>query len=317
MQSEIRDTPEYKNMIQARAQELDKLFQIRAAIPQIEHFFELNQDKLDEIFGRMICFNNLFSPDFISAIDDQYIKIISVFLRSNRCLGYDNTMCLCATITMAEWIKPEKKAFFWYIIAETCYPWSGNPGAFFAQDIFMDNDDARKAFIYYQKEGDKYSFVKNTMIGTRDFKASQAMLEGIQNDSVSIFEMHRQMQYSQITITMLQYLLHYDAVQCFIYLLAHYPRQVYKCRTAKEWLFTVCRNSSRQTAVPVIQWMEENQPGIVASARDPWGNTLLWYTLKNRNNSMEEIQETLIALGCDPNVLNRWGLSFQVGKNVL
>ena len=57
--------------------------------------------------------------------------------------------------------------------------------------------------------------------------------------------------------------------------------------------------------------------GIVGSARDPWGNTLLWNTFANRN-STPTLRTELLRLGCDPRAENEWGLSYQlVRDNIL
>jgi len=175
----------------------------------------------------------------------------------------------------------------------------------------MDNEDARAARVYYQKSDEKRGFIKNTKLFKR-IVLDNTFPKGIREDSVSIFEMNRQMAGRNITNTMLQILLHFDAVKCFLHLLAHFPKKVYKCRSADEWLFTVCRNCSPKTAIPIIQYLEEDKPGIVSSTRDPWGNTLLWNTCANRDRRVNEIQKVLIDLGCDPDVENQWGLSFRL-----
>ena len=145
------------------------------------------------------------------------------------------------------------------------------------------------------------------------YKPSDWIQASVENDQVSVFEIERQIHGQNITVSMLLYLLNRHAVNCFLYLLKNYPKKVYKCRSPEEWLFTVCRHAREDTAIPIIRQIEFEMPGIVTNTRDPWGNTLLWNTLKN-HYIVREIQNTLISLGCDPNAKNQWGLSYRIIK---
>lgn len=218
-------------------------------------------------------------------------------------------MSYCASVIMSNWIPDAKSAMFWNVLTDLSYPCSGIPDESFRQDVFSDNKDAKRTFLYDGKR----DFIRNTELSKRELKGTAEFLEGIRQDSVSIFEMHRQMAGRESAITMLLHLLDANAVKCFVYLLAHFPKQVYKCRPAEEWLFTVCRNTSENTAIPTIQLIEEEKPGIVASACDPWGNTLLGNMLQNRKRD-EKLQNFLISLGCAPDALNQWGLSYRIVK---
>ncbi len=141
-----------------------------------------------------------------------------------------------------------------------------------------------------------------------------AMLEWIADDKCALFEMNRQLEGMRITDPLLQLLLRNNAAQCFAYWLSHYPKQVFKFRTPSEWLLTVCRCTKEKTAIAAVNEIERQFPGIVASVRDPWGNTLLWNTFVNESPT-EALQAELIRLGCDPNAENEWGLSYQLLKD--
>lgn len=294
-----------------KAQELDALFCNHASFEKINQFFCENRENLIDIFRKMICCNNLFALDLIAAVDVSSVRTICIFLKTRRTMSFFCKMRYCASVIMSKWIPDAKRALFWHVMTDLSYPWSGVPEESFTRDVFIDNEDARRAFLYHKKEGEKYDFIRNTELPRRKLEGTPEFLEGIRQDSVSIFEMHRQMAERKITITMLLYLLRFDAVKCFTYLLTHFSKQVYKCRSPEEWLFTVCRNTSAGTAMPIIRSIEEDKPGIVARARDPWGNTLLWNMLQNRN-SVKNLQNVLISLGCDPNAKNKWGLSYQL-----
>ena len=296
-----------------KARILDELFCSHAPLEKINQFFCENQEILPDIFQAMICCNNLFSLDLIAAVDVSNVRAICMFLKTRRTMSFFCKMRYCASVIMSKWIPDAKRALFWNVMTDLSYPWSGVPEESFTRDVFIDNEDSRRALLYHKKDGEKCDFIRNTELSRRELEGTPEFLEGIRQDSVSIFEMHRQMAGRKITITMLLYLLRFDAVKCFTYLLTHFSKQVYKCRSPEEWLFTVCRNTSADTAIPIIRSIEEDKPGIVASSRDPWGNTLLWNMLQNRN-SVKNLQNVLISLGCDPDALNQWGLSFRIVK---
>ena len=177
----------------------------------------------------------------------------------------------------------------------------------------MNNECVRASLCSRQKMGQKYDFIRHTILDARGYLPTDELRKAIISDHVPVFEMDRQLHGKEITKSMLAFLLLHHAVKCFLYLLTHFPKRVCKIRTEEEWLFTVCRCTLADTAIPIIQTIERNRPGIVANTRDPWGNTLLWNTLQN-HYPVEELQNFLISLGCDPDALNQWGLSFRIVK---
>ena len=173
------------------------------------------------------------------------------------------------------------------------------------------------AKIIIKHEGDETSmFIKHTGLLHRfgKFRPSSAMAQGVENDQISLFEMNRQLEGRRICASMLECLMKNNAARCFAYLLSHYSKEVFKLRSPQEWLFTVCRCAKEKLAVATANEIERQFPGIVASARDPWGNTLLWNTFVNENPA-DTLQAELIRLGCDPNAKNEWDLSYQLLKD--
>ena len=295
--------------INAEAHELDRLFCTRASADRIQNFFCNARNDLIEIFSRMICRNCLFSPEFIAAAENCWVKKICIFLNRKAVTGYDAKMHICAAIIMSEWIAADKRAMFWHVLKNITWPVL--PAA-----VQQDIDCARKTFLYHIMPGEKSDFLQRTTIGTVIFEGSDGIMAGIRGDSVSDFEANRQASGENISPAMLLYLLQSGAVKCFLNLLEHFPKRVFACRTAEEWLFTVCHDAAAATAVPVILRLEKMKPGIIARARDPWGNTLLWHTLAR--DGAEAIQRTLIFNGCDADAANPWGLSWRlVRKNAL
>ncbi|MBR4662775.1 MAG: hypothetical protein IKO93_02775 [Lentisphaeria bacterium] len=296
-----------KTSILDKAHELDALFCKHASISQIQNFFSDNQDNLVDIFSKMICWSNLFSTEFIASIELPFVKQICLFLNNRIVMGYSTKMNFCAAVIMAEWIDAEKRAMFWNVLKNI------TSSTNYADSSVMEEiNTARKTFLYHIMPGEKSDFMQRTTFGTEDFEGSDRIMEAIRQDSVPLFEKSRKIERLDISITMLNFLLRSDAVKCFVHLLDHYPRQVFKLRSAEEWLFTVCHDVCEKTAILVILWLEAKKPGIIATARDPWGNTLLWHTLAR--GKAEEIQRTLIFRGCDANAANQWGLSFRIVK---
>ena len=261
-----------KTSILKRAHELDVLFCTHAHISQIQEFFSRNQEALVEIFSKMICWSYLISPDFIASMESSGIRMICIFLDKKVRMGYADKMYICAAIIMSEWIAAEKRAMFWHVLKNAT-----NPG--FYDSLLPEIECARKTFLYHIVPGEKNDFMQRTTIVTKHFEGSEELLEGIRMDSISVFELNRQVSVQNITLTLLHYLLQSNAVQCFLHLVENFPKQVFECRTAEEWLFTVCHDAAEKAAIPVILWFEKKKPGIIARARDPWGNTLLWHTL--------------------------------------
>lgn len=294
-----------KDSFTDKAHELDILFCEHASISQIQNFFSVNQDNLVDIFSKMICWSNLFYPEFIAAVEPDSVKQICLFLNNRIIIGYSATMHICAAVIMAEWIDAEKRAMFWNVLKNI------TSSTNYADSSVMEEiNTARKTFLYHIMPGEKSDFMQRTTLGTEDFEGSDRIMEAIRQDSVPLFEKSRKIERLDISITMLHFLLRSDAVKCFVHLLDHYPRQVFKLRSAEEWLFTVCHDVSEKTAILVILWLEAKKPGIIAKARDPWGNTLLWHTLAR--DKAEEIQRTLIFRGCDAHEKNQWGLSYRL-----
>ena len=294
-----------KDAFTDKAHELDILFCEHASISQIQNFFSANQDNLVDIFSKMICWSNLFYPEFIAAVELTFVKQICLFLNNRIVMGYSTKMNFCAAIIMAEWIDAEKRAMFWNVLKN-----STSSTNYADSSVMEEINTARKTFLYHIMPGEKSDFMQRTTLGTGDFEGSERIMEAIRQDSVPLFEKSRKIERLDISINMLHFLLRSDAVKCFVHLLDHYSRQVFKLRSAEEWLFTVCHDVSEKTAILIILWLEAKKPGIIARTRDPWGNTLLWHTLAR--DKAEEIQRTLIFRGCDAHEKNQWGLSYRL-----
>ena len=184
---------------------------------------------------------------------------------------------------------------------------------------------------------EKLAFIRRLSLFPRPgFKVSAALSAAIRADSVSVFEMTRQLENRRIGDALMQFLILTRAAKCFTYLVSHYPQQVFKLRSPEEWLITVCRYAEDEFAAAAADELERQVPGIVGRTRDPWGNTPLWNTFFDPDLELSfflcwfnkqlrnmripgavgkaKLRAALIRLGCDPDAKNAWGLSYRLLK---
>ena len=277
----------------------------------------------------------MLDAPWMSQFDHRHLLWIYENLIMRRSLG-GNT-CL-SKILSDKRIDAGKRAMLCHAIFDfpafgqntgtSCFWWYGR-GAFTKLDAFKQNRE--------------YEAVRRISLSPNVcFNCSPEIRNGIADDRCSVFELHRQLEGRRISDAMLQTLIRDNALQCFMYLLSHYPKQVFRLRTPEEWLFTMCRCVREDFGIEVVNEIERQFPGVVAKARDPWGNTLLWNTFVNCSSRVfsrawydvpslnlntrkffsvvtqsptERLREELIHLGCDPNEENEWGLSYQLLKD--
>ena len=89
----------------------------------------------------------------------------------------------------------------------------------------------------------------------------------------------------------------------------------------RRMLFYVCANwhwhpdegKAVEDAVPWLDAAEAKEPGILRSCADALGRNLLWYTLYNRCG--DQIEDTLLKHGCDPDARTAFGPSWRDMKD--
>ena len=295
----------------AKAEVLDRLLILNRPFDEFKQFVDAFPKDAIHIFEKLVFMDRLFSAEMMTAYENRHLVAIYEMLSGQ---SYYCAMRSAAQIVMEPRIPAEHRALFWHIIKSARYPYCGLPGWFFTRRIFVDNPAARKCWHRYSKDTCGREFIKKTSNDIRDKRSIGAMADAVLRDSVPILEVKRTLAGRSIGFSLLLHMLRGNAVQCFTYMLSHYPKRVFKLRSPQEWLFTVCRCAGEKLATAAVDEIERQFPGIVGSARDPWGNTLLWNTLANRS-STPRLQTELIRLGCDPNAKNEWGLSYQLVKD--
>ena len=207
-------------------------------------------------------------------------------------------------------IAAPRRAFFYHAVFEA---WAHGVARrpFSLPHFWWDNGPARGAYARVARPRDEDAVILRLGLPYRhDLSMYDALEEAMDKDSVSLFEMQRKLCGRPISDSMMQELVVYDAARCFVHLLSHYPRRVFKLRSPEEWLITVCRCARDELAVAAVDELERQFPGIVARTRDPWGNTPLWNML--HKNAKEKLEAELIRFGCDPDSTNVWGLSYRL-----
>ena len=97
--------------------------------------------------------------DLIAGVDVPNVRIICMFLKTRRTMSFFCKMRYCASVIMSKWIPDAKRALFWNVMIDLSYPWSGVPNESFTRDVFIDNEDARRAFLYHKRDEEKSDFI--------------------------------------------------------------------------------------------------------------------------------------------------------------
>ena len=249
-------------------------------------------------------YDSIFGPRWMARFEPAHLKWIYHLLVAN-----DNRLKCTLKLIANRRIAAERRALcFHAVFAADTHPatsfgdvilpyfWWYNRAAWntYAQSVKMDSEDA---------------FIKRLgCVRSGSYVVSDALLKAAENDTVSVFEINREFENRQVCDSLLQLLIRCNAAKCFKYILANYPKRVFKLRSPQEWFLTVCRCAGDELAVAAVNELERQFPGIVGSTRDPWGGNALWSTFCELGPK-DMLRAELIRFGCDPDEENDWGLS--------
>lgn len=286
------------------------------AIEYISKFSSVRAFKLFKAFDML---NHLTCRGYMTMLEDGRISRFKLPLllwvhEDLRRRGESGQETYLHRLLVDKRLAAEKRALLYHAVFTSYHPFINEFANMFVAEFVWYNTCASKEIGKLKTWLDYESFKRYNLSPCINFHASSKVLEMIVNDKCSLFELNRQFEGRRICDSMLEFLMQSDAARCFSCLLSHYPKEVFKFRTPQEWLFTVCRCAKEKLAVAAVDEIERQFPGIVGSARDPWGNTLLWNTFVNKNPT-EGLREELIRLGCEPNAQNERGLSYQLLKD--
>lgn len=219
-------------------------------------------------------------------------------------------------------VTEKGKAYLYNIYNDRAAEW-------FGLFCILDHIDFAIRYTIFQKKWEinqrycalsdaEETFLRKSRRNFRENSLPSQILQAIKNDSASELEIARLLNNKKISLNMMYAILTYQAENIIHYFFEKYSDEIFSLRTPEEWLFTICNYFPGKAAASFIKHVEENFPGIVKNARDPWGNNLLWHTFYNEvvwnlryaRCKRNFVQQCLINLGCDPDEKNDLGLCF-------
>jgi hypothetical protein len=275
-------------------------------------------------WGPMICM-----PMFLMHLkddDDELLKLLGEFYRDQDKGGKLWWQCMCAAriLAMKTLLSEKVRAFFWCLMMRNiswCH--SGVIYESCADINLVDNIDILNAIIYYKSSG--YERISPGLYFNygRGGKYSAKMLEAIRFDSASLFEMELTLSGKKITAAMLRELFYMRAFNLIEHLLRKRRKSLGVVLSPQDlliWLCSLRRNlGSLEGKLKLIDTLEELYPGICKCV-DKLGNTPLWYYLRAciySGKLTNEIVQSLVRYGCDPDQQNHLGLSYRICKEMM
>ena len=255
-----------------------------------------------------------FPPDFICQCDDCQLFAIQHGIMSDE----DNGIYMLAKVILDRRIPDRIRAVFYTTLREM----------WFYSDYELQrlrkglHGDTRTLFdiIIRHKVGTEEQILFARQILSMNIKrasnfalkpCNEQLIKAICMDSISLFEINRQLLGIDIGASLLDSLIIKGAENIFLHLLKNNPEKVFKTRSKENWLFAIVNSRLHEKIViRFINLFETIDPGIVARVRDPWGNSLLLYApIIDRDFSKEPLPRRLIELGCEQPCWNISGLS--------
>ena len=219
--------------------------------------------------------DSIYGPRWMARFEPAHLRWIYHLLVAD-----DDRLKYTAKIVADRRIAAERRALCFHAVfaAETRPALS--PGYVILPHFWWYNRGAWSAYSQWVKRGSDDAFIKRLGCAAvrSEVAVPEAMRRAAESDTVSVFEMNREFENRQVCGSLLQFLIRRNAAKCFTYLLANYPQRIFKLRSPREWLLTVCRCAPDELAAAAVAELERQFPGIVAETRDPWGGNALWST---------------------------------------
>ena len=250
-------------------------------------------------------YDSILGPRWMARFEPAHLKWIYHLIAAN-----DDRLKCTAKLVADRRIAAERRALcFHAVFAADMHPNFLSGRIVVLPHFWWYNRSVWQAYIDFIGKDDCHAFIKRLGCVRRpNYVISDTLRKAVESDTVSVFEMNREFENRQVCDSLLQFLIRCNAAKCFTYILAKYPKRVFKLRSPQEWLLTVCRCAEDKLALAAVDKLERQFPGIVAATRGPWGGNALWSTFC-KLGPKEKLREELIHLGCDPDEENEWGLS--------
>lgn len=307
------------------AQEFDSALQQNAPFSEIRNLFDRYGEDCTGVFGKMKLFKSILSAEFFEQYNKAQLWVIWRFLRFSSYYRRDGMNILAVHIVQNQRIPVKYRAFIFDVIPTVnLIRLTEEDMRLLPLGVLVNCSEIRLPRVMKKliigRTKDETTFLKNCWLlcsGITYKKGREILVKSIQNDSVSQFEITRQLLGLDVEKRLLDSLVSNGAINIFFYLLLKCPKKVLRDRSLELWLFAICRDLNGDKALPFINKIEELRPGVIASAKDPWGNNLLWYIVLHKASQQinrmfcrdEAIKYRLIELGCDPDSKNMFGLS--------
>ena len=296
------------------AGKFDSIFMDDESFFEFNRLFERYGKDCPAIFEHIRFIDKMLSPDFICQCDDCQLFAIQHGIMSDE----DNGIYLLAKVILDRRIPDRIRAVFWNTLMEMCFC-----NVYELQRLHKGlHGDTRTLFdiIIRHKVGTEEQILFARQILSMNIKrasnfalkpCNEQLIKAICMDSISLFEINRQLLGIDIGASLLDSLIIKGAENIFLHLLKNTPEKVFKTRSKENWLFAIVNSRLHEKIViRFINLFETIDPGIVARVRDPWGNSLLLYApIIDRDFSKEPLPRRLIELGCEQPCWNISGLS--------
>ena len=296
------------------AGKFDSIFMDDESFFEFNCLFERYGKDCPAIFEHIRFIDKMLSPDFICQCDDCQLFAIQHGIMSDK----DNGIYMLAKAILDRRIPDRIRAVFYNTLREM---WFYNDYEFQRLNKGL-HGDTRALFdiIIRHKVGTEEQILFARQILSMNIKRSsnfalkpcnEQLIKAICMDSISLFEINRQLLGIDIGASLLDSLIIKGAENIFLHLLKNTPEKVFKTRSKENWLFAIVNSMLHEKiVVKFINLFETIDPGIVARVRDPWGNSLLLYApIVDGDFSNKPLHRRLIELGCEQPCWNISGLS--------
>ncbi|MBQ7178248.1 MAG: ankyrin repeat domain-containing protein [Victivallales bacterium] len=209
-------------------------------------------------------------------------------------------------------LSDKVRAAFWTVLTNVGWPYSGLVWEGCEDMVLVDNKGIRSAILKRKKKG--YDLIPQGiffMDDKRFISLSEKMLQALQLDSPSMFEMALTLTGKKISAGLIRAILCASASNILIHLMKQRSKLLANILSPLDLLISICVNVSKnEAAVKVLDALEELFPGISKST-DKLGNTPLWYCLYKRRTDAPLVQ-ALLRYGCNPDQRNHLNLSWRI-----
>jgi len=210
-------------------------------------------------------------------------------------------------------LSDKVRATFWTVLKNVGWHYSGYVREGCEDMTLVDNEGIRSAILKRREKGhDLISKGIFFMDDKRFIPLSDKIIQALQIDSTSMFEMALTLTGKKITVGLLRAILRAHAFNILIHLLKSRTKAVTSILSPLGLLICICAYGDQsEAAVRVLDALEELYP-CISKSTDKLGNTPLWYCLYH--GGKEKLEEALIRYGCDPDARNHLNLSYNICK---